>query len=307
MGTPVLRLSRVLLPDQLIDLTQGESGPIEMADAQAIAVDAVRRLNPAPAPAATVGWAATAAVVAADELEDEDQWTVGRYHADQPLFRFAFDDPQRSTLYVSGANGRLVLRTTATQRFWNWVGAIPHWFYPTVLRSDGELWSQTVIWASMLGSFLALFGLYLGLSQLGRGRGLSPYRGLFYWHHLARPCVRHRHAHLCGGGAKRPRRRSLPWTDEPSSHQSLGRRIAFAMLAAFGIGIARCPMIITRMATITTTRVTVTRITITSPMGGTATAMRRRALAMPSRLPPRSTSRWSSRRSSLACSRTRWR
>jgi hypothetical protein len=78
-----------------------------------------------------------------------------------------------------------VLRTTATQRFWNWLGAIPHWFYPTALRSDGELWSQTVIWASMLGSFLALFGLYLGFSQLGRGRGLSPYRGLFYWHHLA--------------------------------------------------------------------------------------------------------------------------
>jgi hypothetical protein len=144
MGTPVLRLSRVLLPDQLIDLTQGEARPIEMADAQAIAADALRGLNPAPAPAATVGSAATAAVVAADELEDEDQWTVGRYHADEPLFRFAFDDPQRSTLYVSGANGRLVLRTTATQRFWNWLGAIPHWFYPTVLRSDGELWSQTV-------------------------------------------------------------------------------------------------------------------------------------------------------------------
>src|SRR6516225_908005 len=140
MGTPVLRLSRVLLPDQLIDLAQGERRLIEMADAQAIAGDAAGRLNRAAAGA--TGPAAT--IVAADELEDEDQWTVGRYHSDQPLFRFTFDDPQRSTLYVSGANGRLVLRTTATQRFWNWLGAIPHWFYPTVLRSDGELWSQTV-------------------------------------------------------------------------------------------------------------------------------------------------------------------
>src|SRR6516225_7094578 len=181
MGTPVLRLSRVLLPDQLIDLAQGERRLIEMADAQAIAGDAAGRLNRAAAGA--TGPAAT--IVAADELEDEDQWTVGRYHADQPLFRFAFDDPQRSTLYVSGANGRLVLRTTATQRFWNWLGAIPHWFYPTVLRSDGQLWSQTVIWASTLGAFLTLFGLYLGVSQLGRGKGFSPYRGLFYWHHLA--------------------------------------------------------------------------------------------------------------------------
>jgi hypothetical protein len=182
MGSPVVRLSRVLLPDQLIDLAQGEAKLIEMADAQAIAVDALRRLHRAATAGAT-GPAAT--IVAADELEDEDQWTVGRYHSDQPLFRFAFDDPQRSTLYVSGANGRIVLRTTAAQRFWNWLGAIPHWFYPTVLRSDGELWSQTVIWASMLGAFLTLFGLYLGVSQLGRGKGLSPYRGLFYWHHLA--------------------------------------------------------------------------------------------------------------------------
>jgi hypothetical protein len=186
MGTPVLRLSRVLLPDQLIDLAQGEAKPIEMADARAIAVDAARRLNRAPAaPAATAGAAGATAVIAADELEDEDQWTVGRYHADQPLFRFVFDDPQRATIYVSGANGRVVLRTTAAQRFWNWLGAIPHWFYPTALRSDGELWSRTVIWASMLGAFLTLLGLYLGLSQMGRGKGLSPYRGLFYWHHLA--------------------------------------------------------------------------------------------------------------------------
>jgi hypothetical protein len=173
MGAPVLRLSRVLLPDLLIDLAEGAQKPIDMADAQAIAADARRR----------AGYAAN--VVAAEELEDEDQWTVGRYHADQPLFRFAFDDPQRSTLYVSGANGRIVLRTTAAQRFWNWLGAIPHWFYPTVLRSDGELWSRTVIWASMLGAFLTLFGLYLGITQLGRGKGVSPYRGLFYWHHLA--------------------------------------------------------------------------------------------------------------------------
>jgi hypothetical protein len=181
MGTPVLQLSRVLLPDQVIDLAQGEARPIEMADAQAIALDAVRRPNRATAGAAGT----TATVVAADELEDEDQWTVGRYHSDQPLFRFGFDDPQRSTLYVSGASGRIVLRTTAKQRFWNWLGAVPHWFYPTVLRSHGQLWSQTVIWASVLGAFLTLFGLYLGVTQLGRGKGLSPYRGLFYWHHLA--------------------------------------------------------------------------------------------------------------------------
>jgi hypothetical protein len=122
----------MLRPDLVIDLAAGAEKPIEMADAQAIALDTARRLG-------------ASTVLAADEIE-EDQWTLGRYRADQPLFRFAFDDPQRSTLYVSRANGRVVLRTSGTQRFWNWLGAIPHWFYFTALRSDGALWSRTVIW-----------------------------------------------------------------------------------------------------------------------------------------------------------------
>jgi hypothetical protein len=49
------------------------------------------------------------------------------------------------------------------------------------------LWSRTVIWTSILGSFLTIIGLYLGIAQFKRGKDeqLSAYRGLFYWHHLA--------------------------------------------------------------------------------------------------------------------------
>ena len=75
-----------------------------------------------------------------------------------------------------------MLRTTSAQRFWNWLGAIPHWFYLTALRSDGPLWSETVIWASILGTVLTVLGLYLGFAQLRRSKDgkFSPYRGLFY-------------------------------------------------------------------------------------------------------------------------------
>ena len=57
----------------------------------------------------------------------------------------------------------------------------------TALRSDGPLWSETVIWASIVGTFLTVLGLYLGVAQFRRGKDakLSPYRGLFYWHHLS--------------------------------------------------------------------------------------------------------------------------
>jgi hypothetical protein len=175
LGIPVLRLRRPPRPDAVVDLAEGVGvTSFTFTDAQAIAVDAAARL---------VGRAG----LAAGETIDEDQWTVGRFRRDRPLHRFTFDDPERSTIYVSGTSGRIVLRTTATQRSWNWVGAIPHWFYLTALRGDGPLWTATITWAAILGTFLTVLGLYLGIAQFRRGkdRRLSPYRGLFYWHHLA--------------------------------------------------------------------------------------------------------------------------
>jgi uncharacterized iron-regulated membrane protein len=174
LGVPVLRLRRPPRPDAVIDLAEGVGvRRFDIADARAIALDAVTRT----AGRTTVASAATI---------DEDQWTLGRYRRDRPLHRFTFDDPERSTVYVSGTNGEIVLRTTSIQRFWNWLGAIPHWFYFTALRSDGPLWSETVIWTSILGTFLTVLGLFLGITQFRRGKDgkLSPYRGLFYWHHL---------------------------------------------------------------------------------------------------------------------------
>jgi hypothetical protein len=145
-----------------------------MAEAQEVAVAAMRRSDIAAPP-----------VAAAEEIE-EDQWTLDRFERDQPIYRFAFGDSNGTVLYVSGNSGRVVLRTTAAQRFWNWLGAIPHWLYFKELRTDGLLWTRTVIWTSILGSFLTLFGLYLGVAQWRRGKDgrLSPYRGMFYWHHL---------------------------------------------------------------------------------------------------------------------------
>jgi hypothetical protein len=172
LGVPVLRLRR---PDAVVDLADGVGVTrFNFADARAIALDTITR------PIGRVGLASSATV-------DEDQWTIGRYRRDRPLYRFTFDDPESSTIYVSSTSGQIVLRTTATQRFWNWLGAIPHWFYLSALRSDGLLWSETIIWASILGTFLTVLGLYLGIAQFRRGKDgtLSPYRGLFYWHHLA--------------------------------------------------------------------------------------------------------------------------
>ncbi len=120
-----------------------------------------------------------------------DQWTVqGAHGPDRPLLHFALHDALGTELYVSSVTGKAVQRTTARQRFWNWLGSVPHWLYFTTLRAHGEIWSQVVIWTSLLGTFLTLTGFYVGLKQLKRrsnGRWI-PYRGFQYWHHAVGLC-----------------------------------------------------------------------------------------------------------------------
>lgn len=123
--------------------------------------------------------------VAAEFLGElqRDQWTVASdFHPHRPLFKFAARDQAGTEWYVSGSTGRVVQKTDAAERFWNWLGSVPHWIYPTELRRHVVAWSQTVIWLSIAGTFLAVTGLYVGVSRLLRGRG-SPYSGWFLWHH----------------------------------------------------------------------------------------------------------------------------
>jgi len=83
--------------------------------------------------------------------------------------------------------GEVVQVTTARERFWNWLGAVPHWLYPTVLRQHTAVWGQIVIWLTIVGTFLTLLGVYVGLRQLRTRRSgrYSPYRGAALWHHYA--------------------------------------------------------------------------------------------------------------------------
>jgi hypothetical protein len=119
---------------------------------------------------------------------ERDQWTVdGSYRRDSPLFRFAWLDPRKPVLYISSHTGAAVQLTTGRQRFWNWLGAIPHWIYFTALRERPHLWTAVVVWAAALGSFLTLMGVYIGFLQYSRSRPRrqwSPYRGFLIWHHV---------------------------------------------------------------------------------------------------------------------------
>jgi uncharacterized iron-regulated membrane protein len=175
LGTPALRLRVPGRPDFLFDLANGARVPIDADTARRVALQAAPGMIGQPA--SIIGY----------EQVPFDQFTLGRAPRDRPFHRFAFDDPDGTTVYVSGTTGQVVTWTTAGHRFWNWLGTIPHFLYFESLRVQQQLWSQIVIWTSLLGVFLTVVGITLGVAQFGRGKGgtLSPYRGWFYWHHVA--------------------------------------------------------------------------------------------------------------------------
>jgi hypothetical protein len=171
-GRPVLRWSGEQ-GHGLLDLRTGKELAIGEGEARAIAAGHLQR---------TFG-ANPRMTLAPGGL---DQWTVyGSFKAAAPLCKASFADERGTVLYVSARNGELVLDTSARERFWNWLGAVPHWLYFTAIRQNGAVWSNIVIYASLLGTFLTLTGIYVGLRMYGRGKRTSPFRGMALWHHWA--------------------------------------------------------------------------------------------------------------------------
>ena len=174
-GAPVVRLAAGR-GTYTLDLSDGSYlDGFDDAQAQRFATDAVRALGLGDG-ARLIG------------LIDRDQWTVnGAFNAHRPLYLFAADDPAGTELYISSYTGAVVQMTTSFERIGNWVGSVVHWFYPTVIRQHVVAMSNTIIWTTILGLFLTVIGLYIGIKQLKRRRSgrWSPYRGFALWHHYA--------------------------------------------------------------------------------------------------------------------------
>lgn len=124
------------------------------------------------------------------ETLDYDQWTVTRrFDPYRPLYKFALDDEAGTIVYVSSKTGEIVQNATRSERFWNWLGAVPHWIYFSPIRKDGEVWRQAVMWLSGPLVIGAVTGLWIGILRLrirrpyARGR-MTPYRGWMKWHHI---------------------------------------------------------------------------------------------------------------------------
>lgn len=132
-----------------------------------------------------------AEIIRVDTLNKLEQWIpFGYLKKDFPIYKFYFGDKDQHQLYISGVSGEALQFTNNNNRFWAWVGAIPHWIYFTSLRQNSELWSNVVIALSGLGCIMCIAGLIIGIRsyviQYRRKRKWkSPYKKLTYkWHHI---------------------------------------------------------------------------------------------------------------------------
>ncbi len=173
-GRPTLRATFADVGRRVIDLRSGATIDTVSSDEAALAASLFAQSS------GVNGEARSAGVIL------RDQWTVGYNRGERPIHEFHFDDVDDTVVYVSSTSGKVLQVTQKMQRFWNWLGSVPHWLYPTVLRQNVPLWTQVVVWSSVIGVFLTATGIYLGIKELRRrdGKMSSPHRGIMYWHHV---------------------------------------------------------------------------------------------------------------------------
>ncbi len=136
------------------------------------------------------GLAASDSSPSYDALIDMDQWSISASHnVLRPLHRIDMNDGEDRVLYVSQLSGQVVLDTTGSERFWNWLGSTIHWIYPLQLRKNSSLWTDVVIYTSLMGIVSVVTGGIIGFMRIrlknsARTLSLSPYKGWMKWHHL---------------------------------------------------------------------------------------------------------------------------
>ena len=114
-----------------------------------------------------------------------------RYLSEMPICKFYYDDAEKHELYIASRTGEVLQFTTARQRFWAYIGAIPHKFYLPVLRQHTDAWVWSLTIGGIIALIAALSGLYAGIYLLykrykSRGKFGSPYKKYWYkWHHIS--------------------------------------------------------------------------------------------------------------------------
>ena len=130
-------------------------------------------------------------LVTQGHLSSPDQWTL-QLLAHFPLYQFSLGDDRKTEIYVSSKTGDVVMCTTRRQRMLAFLGPIAHWLYVPVLRRNGPLWTNVVVWSSGTGCVLCLSSLLVGVPRSSRSRAFSSIVGYHGLHSLDPAWLRNR-------------------------------------------------------------------------------------------------------------------
>ena len=135
-------------------------------------------------------WCPDRNITEVDTLRKLEVWIpFGQLKKDLPIYKFYFDGPEHYQLYISSRTGNILQFSSREQRFWAWIGAIPHWLYITSIRQDIQKWDTLLYWSCLLSLIMCISGIFLGIRAywLARRKGFlhSPYtKPWFRWHHI---------------------------------------------------------------------------------------------------------------------------
>lgn len=99
-----------------------------------------------------------------DTLHKREQWVLyTKYDKELPIYKFHFEDDSKTQLFISSKSAQVLQITTSKDRFWSYIGAIPHKLYFPFIRRNTEGWMTTVVVAGSICFAAALTGFLYGL------------------------------------------------------------------------------------------------------------------------------------------------
>lgn len=133
-----------------------------------------------------------APIAKVDTLNERDIWIMySRYTHEMPIYKYYFEDKDKHQLYIAARSSEVQQFTGREQRFWTWVGSIPHKFYIPALRKNTDTWILTLTIGGVIALIAAFSGIYMGIYALRKRYKIkkkteSPYKKRWYkWHHIS--------------------------------------------------------------------------------------------------------------------------
>lgn len=104
------------------------------------------------------------AIAQVNAITELDQWIPRtRFLKHMPIYKIIFNDTDKTYTYISSVTGEVLATNTVSERFWSWLGAIPHWIYFKDIRIHNTLWFQLIVWLSSLGFLMVITGMVTGI------------------------------------------------------------------------------------------------------------------------------------------------